>query len=123
VLADFALAYKDSLISACHGRAGDIEHPPTSAASAAFLLASSSCDALWGAVVVEPSFRGGPPTLLGTEEDWFCIEGLLAGRGRAFSVVGSGAASLPQRLPMVEGHGGEGGMAEDGLRWGRGAWN
>jgi hypothetical protein len=39
--------------------------------------------------------------LRGTEEDWFGREEAPWLRGRAFSARGSGAASLPQRLPMI----------------------
>jgi hypothetical protein len=95
----------------------------TSAASAAFFLASS-----WlreASAEPDPRVRGGPPTLRGTEEDWFVRRVVPWGKGRAFSARGSGVDSLLQMLPMAlesrgEGRGRKGGRA--GLEGARATW-
>jgi hypothetical protein len=75
----------------------------TSAASAAFLRASSCCDVLPPVPVpgaLPPSVRGGPPTLRGTE-DVPVFGGGAESRVRPGCAKASGDDSLPQRLPIV----------------------
>ena len=78
----------------------------TSAASAAFLLASSCALLLCGTGEAEPSVRGGPPTttFLGTDEVGFVVVfcGAAEERVRPGWEKASGEDSLPQRLPIVE---------------------
>jgi hypothetical protein len=73
----------------------------TSAASAAFLRASSCADALWGLVVgLDPSVRGGPPTFLGRAEVLFPVD---AGADESVrpGVANGSDDSLPQQFPMT----------------------
>lgn len=97
----------------------------TSAASAAFRLASSAEDEPPPPVVL-PSVRGGPPTFWGGGLDALAgMDAVMGAGGGAESRRRPGeekwSDSLPQRLPMVEGRW-IGGLGCDGGRLSRGGF-
>jgi hypothetical protein len=74
----------------------------TSAASAAFLLASSFCESDCAPEdAAPPSVRGGPPTFRGTEEVFALFGAGAESRVRPGWENGSGDDSLPHKLPIV----------------------
>ena len=73
----------------------------TSAASAAFLLASSCCAEVCGVEVLDPRVLAGPPTFLGIVEVLFVFGAGADERVLPGCAKGSGEDSLPQRFPMM----------------------
>jgi hypothetical protein len=75
----------------------------TSAAWAAFRLASSCCDSLWALeLLFDPSGLGGPPTFLGTGEVLFVFGAGADESVRPGWAKGSEDSSLPQQFPILK---------------------